>query len=1252
MNDESAYPSPLARLSELGRSLIARSPISRSSISRWSLDVRAIFTATVVGGVTLFVVWNVSPWLWFTDTTPTGGDLGAHVWSPAYLRNELLPNFRLTGWSPDWYAGFPAFTFYMVVPSLLIVIVNVGLDISIDLLSAIGVAVAVFVVSGRFWAERSSQAIVALGLGVGSALFGEVAEGRVFVTDWLGWSPLEPFTFNDTSVDLAIVALLLPAAVGTLVWSAVASVERWRVAITAAAVTATVLAVPIPYGVAMKLVVIAGIVALPVSAYLAGRLSNLAYPGPALLSLMTLPFIFDRSFNIYGGNLMSTMAGEFAYSLALSAALLFIGFAVRGLSSGRDRGVAAVLLALTGLLHLLAAFFALVALFALLLLRVGRRDIWWVAVVGPLAGLLSAFWVLPFAWNVRYLNDMGWGKERRYAAALWHRGDDLGNQSFLVNDLPLQVFVVLAVAGAVVCIVSRVRLGLVLSVVAMVFAAAFVLLPESRLWNVRILPFYYLSIYLMAGIAVAEFSRGGARVLRANRPDHVESGASGASGESDPAVWATVPAGLFTVLILIVLAFPLRSVPFATNFQRVNAAGEVTHLYGFSSVFGIETVGGWNGFATDQFNHGPGWVRYNYAGYEQKSGTVEYNELVSTMAGVGEEFGCGRSLWEFDSERLGTYGTTMAPMLLPHWTDGCIGSMEGLYFEASATTPYHFLLQSELSASPSRAQRDLPYSGLNVDKGVAGLQTLGVRYYLAVSESAIAQAREIEALEQIASSGPWVVFLVKDQEIAVGLEQLPVVIEGLDAGGEEWLVPTVAAWEAAADIPLIAADGPDPWPRMSLDDLARENVDFGSAVESGERVSEMRALTTVLPDWLPREPAESAEIVDLAVDNDSISFSVDRIGTPVLVRASYFPNWKATGADGPFRVAPNLMVVVPTESSVALSYTRSPVQWVGWFATLLGIVLLVVVTRRRWDGPGDASAPLWDLTTPRTARTPALRTYDDALHGLEMTSDIGAVPTSDLRLTVVVPAYCEAQRIASTISEIRTQLVALDETGDLEIVVVDDGSADETAGAARDGGADLVIELPMNRGKGAAVRAGVLASRGRTVAFTDADLAYSPNQLLPMVNAVEAGGDVVIGNRYAEHSVTRGEVSGLRRLGSRAVNLFARILLSIRYRDTQCGCKAFRSDVAKTLMKSGQIDGFAFDLEMLFLAERYGFAISEVPVTVVNSDSSTVRALSDGIRVARDISLIRRLGKRGQYPPGSQSAAWMAPSDVDSPHGR
>lgn len=1272
-------PSAPARASEPGRDGTRRELYWRVLWERGlnalrSLDGQAVVSAVIVGGVTLFVVWNLSPWLWFTDTTPTGGDLGAHVWSPAYLRDELLPNFRLTGWSPDWYAGFPAFTFYMVVPSLLIVMVNVGLGIPIDLVAALGIGLGAFFVAGRFWADQGSRVIVAVSAGVGSALFGALADGRVFATDRLGWSPLEPFTFNDTSIDLAIAAFLTPAVVGALAWSATAQAKQWRAVATAAAVVATVLAVPTPYGVAMKLVVVAGIVTLPLAAFFAGRLAGLAFPGPALMSLMTLPFIFDRSFNIYGGNLMSTMAGEFAYSLGLSAALLFVGFAARGLSTGRDRVVAAVLLALTGLLHLFAAFFALVALFALLVTKLGRRQVGWVGVVGVVSALLSAFWVLPFAWNVAYLNDMGWGKERRYAAALWHRGDGLGDQGFLVNDLPLQVFVVLGGVGALVCLLRKVRLGIALGIVAAVFAAAFVLLPESRLWNVRVLPFYYLSIYLLSGIAVAQVSREVIGVLRPVRED----GEAPKAGV--PWVWAAVPSGLFTLVILAALAFPLRSVPFATTFQRADANGEVTTLYGFSNVLGLESIGGRKGLATAELNQGPGWLRYNFTGYEQKSGTLEYDELVSTMAAVGEEFGCGRSLWEFERERLGTYGTTMAPMLLPHWTDGCIGSMEGLYFEASATTPYHFLLQSELSAGPSRAQRDLPYSTLDVDKGTAGLRTLGVRYYLAVSESAVAQARELDAFEEIAASGPWVVFLVKDQQIAVGLEQLPVVIEGLETGGEQWLVPTVAAWEVSEEIPLIAADGPAGWPRLSLNDLAATDPAYAAAVRSGERVSEMRALTAALPAWLDRVPTERAEVFDVVAEGDSISFRVDRIGTPVLVRASYFPNWTASGAQGPFRVSPNLMVVVPTETSVSLSYTRSAAEWVGLLATLVGLLLAGLLTSgklavnnwgtvRNWGNrgrreaglPTTAGAPdapdVVDHTDPRNspeppdtadppvpaepsepAKTPESPETPEPPEPAEPPEPRESLASHDTRLSVVVPAYCEEQRIASTIEQIRSNLAPLESSGGLEIVVVDDGSPDGTARQARDGGADLVVELPTNQGKGAAVRAGVRVSSGRTVAFTDADLAYSPDQLLGMLAAVESGCEVVVGDRYAELSGADRNVSALRRLGSLGVNLLARTVLSGRYRDTQSGCKAFRGDVAKALMAEGQIDGFAFDIELLHLCERWGFTVTTMPVRVTNSASSTVRALADGFRVARDIAVIRRLSRRGHYPESLESA--------------
>lgn len=236
------------------------------------------------------------------------------------------------------------------------------------------------------------------------------------------------------------------------------------------------------------------------------------------------------------------------------------------------------------------------------------------------------------------------------------------------------------------------------------------------------------------------------------------------------------------------------------------------------------------------------------------------------------------------------------------------------------------------------------------------------------------------------------------------------------------------------------------------------------------------------------------------------------------------------------------------------------------------------------------------------------------------------------RLTVVVPAYRESTRIASTIEEIRSQLRELNDAGDLEIVVVDDGSGDGTAEAARAAGADQVVVQPQNRGKGAAVRAGVVASTGRTVAFTDADLAYAPHQLQRFLAAIESGFDVAIGNRHHDNTDTVTGTSALRSFGSRGVNMATNLLLLGNYRDTQCGCKAFRSDAARAVVAAGTIDGFAFDIEVLHLVERYGLTMTELPVEVVNSETSTVRAVRDGVGVVIDILRIRRTARRGGYP--------------------
>ena len=235
-------------------------------------------------------------------------------------------------------------------------------------------------------------------------------------------------------------------------------------------------------------------------------------------------------------------------------------------------------------------------------------------------------------------------------------------------------------------------------------------------------------------------------------------------------------------------------------------------------------------------------------------------------------------------------------------------------------------------------------------------------------------------------------------------------------------------------------------------------------------------------------------------------------------------------------------------------------------------------------------------------------------------------PPGELRLTVVVPAYCEADRIGATVARLDAALVDVDH----EIVVVDDGSPDETAAAADTAGA-RVVRLDHNRGKGAAVRAGVLAARGRTIAFTDADLAYDPEQVRRLLLAVEEGWDVAVGNRWHRDSESVGRPSTVRRLSSRLFNVLTATVLLGQYRDTQCGCKAFRSDAATLVFGRARLDGFAFDVEVLHLIERFRLSLVEVPVRVSETGSSTVRVVAAAAAMVRDLFRIRRWSAEGRY---------------------
>ncbi len=206
-------------------------------------------------------------------------------------------------------------------------------------------------------------------------------------------------------------------------------------------------------------------------------------------------------------------------------------------------------------------------------------------------------------------------------------------------------------------------------------------------------------------------------------------------------------------------------------------------------------------------------------------------------------------------------------------------------------------------------------------------------------------------------------------------------------------------------------------------------------------------------------------------------------------------------------------------------------------------------------------------------------------------------------------------------------------------MVVDDGSPDDTAERAAAGGADQVIRLDANLGKGAAVRAGMLAARGSALVFTDADLSYSPAQVERIRTEIERGWDVVVGSR--QHSDARAVARSalLREVSGRVFNLLTRLVLTRPLSDTQCGLKGFHRDTAQRLFTRSRIDGFAFDVELLWLCEHLGIAVHEVPVELGPAEGSTVRLKVDVARMVRDLIRVRRWARAGAYDTTSVEPA-------------
>ncbi|MDP3984243.1 MAG: hypothetical protein Q8Q52_04455 [Acidimicrobiia bacterium] len=762
--------------------------------------------AVVVAGVSLIVLAMLNPILLFTANTPSGGDMAAHVVAPAYLRDVLLPEGRILGWSQDWFAGFPVFYFYFPLPSLAIVFLDLFL----------------------------------------------------------------------------------------------------------------------PYGVAFKLVVVAGLLATPPAVYYLARTLRFGRPVATVAAGAGAAFIFMESFTIYGANVASTLAGEFSFSWSFVFSLLYLGLVIKTVRDDRRYALAAtVALALCALAHIITTIVIVVASLSVLVWKGAWRrvlPIW----AGAFA--ITSFWAVPLLGRIGYSSDMAW-----VPLSTWE------------EIFPIEIWLLLpaAIAGMVWTVrrTPRVLPLIALTMLPVIYYPLPLVLPDVfpdlftgrwKLWNGRLLPYWYFGVTFFAAIALGGFGVWAARRL-------------------PPRVSRHWPRAI--VVLALVAAIVVAS-------QEPNVPRRVLWIAGIVGAIGLGVSLLWRDRidtrsflamtgagllalgAAAGITFINGWAKWNFTGYEGKEKWPEYESLMTTASTLGP----GRIQWEYDKS-MNDYGSPMALMLFPYWTGEDHPSMEGLFFESSLTTPFHFLNQAETSANPSSPIPGLNYHRFALDRGVRHMELFGITYYVTYTPEAKAAAESYDELVAVAASGPFTFFELQDVGLVEAAAFQPAVYQGHESSvlgkmlgvvgigpsnGEQTFAEFALDWYDDLELldRWVTAEGPESWPRIT---------------SIGE---------------VPATPiAVEAEISDVVIEDHRISFRTTAVGVPHLVKVSYFPNWRATGAEGPFHATPSFMVVIPTEEEVVLEFANTWVENIGWLLTAIGLTAVGFLAIRRRVNGGRTTAP-------------------------------------------------------------------------------------------------------------------------------------------------------------------------------------------------------------------------------------------------------------------------------------------------------
>ena len=682
----------------------------------------------------------------FLNNTPTGGDMGAHIVAIDTFIKDFMPNFQISGWSNDWFAGYPLYYFYFPLPAII--------TFFLDVIFPFGVAFKLMVVISTILVVYSLEKL-----------------------------------FRKDSNKLSSI----------------------------------------------------------------GATAGLFY-------------VFTESFTIYGGNLASTLAGQFSFAYSLAFGNLAIFYLIKSNNKFRF-SISSIFLSLCLLSHLIP-FIIYIPIYGFYWLFKKENINQKILSITIFLALVSRWFISLFI-NLEFTTQL---------------------EDLIKEDILPGIFICLALMIAKSKDLIKYKslnlfeLYLVISSILLYF-----FVPEGALWNGRLVPFFNLGIIFIMFKVIEIFVED---LNLYQQGIHI-----------------------LTILFLIGTIYCLYIFydRWSSNESYLNLYIPIIFLISIFAILNLKNVEIQINlllvsiiFSTVSFL--PHWLNWNFTGYEGKNDWTQIENLYSKLADLEP----GRIMWEPNSD-MNKYGTPMTLMTIPYFTEHT--SMEGLYFDSSITTPFHFISVSGLAKRPSNPVGGLSYINNQFDQGVEHLNHLGVDYFISYTEEIESKAMDSEKLILLFSSEPFSVFKVNSSKVELIYQDIKIFSK---ASTQDGILSSI------------------------LRDTDIDNF-FDKAYESFDELDKKRVIEVSNGMNIVSSKKNDLQITDLNITNNKISFFTDSPGELHLIKVSYFPNWKITNGKGPFRTSPSFMSVIPDNKYVEITFEKTIVEKNSFYFSIFSLLLSLII---------------------------------------------------------------------------------------------------------------------------------------------------------------------------------------------------------------------------------------------------------------------------------------------------------------------